>query len=248
MMATVQNWIVIGASSSIGRALVRLAAWRGADVVLAGRDMEDMARTAADIRVSTGRKVSTIFFDATDPASHDALLATACATQGVLNVALLFATMPEQSVLDRDPDLAMLCLDTGLRGAVSILQRLAPVLAARGAGTIIGFGSVAGDRGRLRNYVYGATKAGLHVYLTGLRNRLARSGVHVLTVKPGFVDTSMTWGLPGMFLVASPGQIAAASLDAAARGRNVIYTPWFWRLIMSIVCLIPERVFKRLSI
>jgi short-subunit dehydrogenase len=96
--------------------------------------------------------------------------------------------------------------------------------------------------------VYGASKSGLHTYLAGLRNRLGRVGVHVMTVKPGFVDTAMTFGLPGLFLVAQPESIAVSCLNAAAKRRNVIYTPWFWRIIMTIICTVPERVFRKLSI
>ncbi|PID35291.1 MAG: short-chain dehydrogenase, partial [Rhodobacterales bacterium] len=107
---------------------------------------------------------------------------------------------------------------------------------------------VAGDRGRVGNYVYGAAKAGFATYLSGLRNRLTRAGGHVITVKPGFVDTSMTWGLDGMFLVASPEAVARDILKAVGKRRNVLYTPFFWRWIMLIIRLIPEPLFKKLSI
>jgi short-subunit dehydrogenase len=113
---------------------------------------------------------------------------------------------------------------------------------------VVAFGSVAGDRGRLKNYVYGSAKAGLHAYLSGLRNRLRRKGVHVMTVKPGFVDTAMTWGMPGMFLVARPDDVARACLTAAEKNTDVFYVPWFWRWIMVVICAIPERLFKRLDI
>jgi len=242
------TWLILGASSAIARAFAREAAARGGALILAGRDQDDLARTAADIRITTGRDVSCAAFDATDVASHEALAAQVAALPGVVNVALLFGIMPDQADMDADPSLALSCIDTGFTGAVSILHRLAPDLARRGSGVVIGFGSVAGDRGRLKNYVYGATKAGLHVYLAGLRNRLGRSGVHVMTVKPGFVDTAMTFGLPGLFLVAQPEAVARACLDAAAKRRNVIYVPWFWWGIMTIIRAVPERVFKRMSI
>ena len=115
-------------------------------------------------------------------------------------------------------------------------------------GTVVGVASVAGDRGRIGNYVYGAAKAGFATYLSGLRNRLTRAGGHVVTVKPGFVDTSMTWGLPGMFLVASPEKVAEDILKAARKKRNVIYTPFFWRFIMLIIIHIPEFIFKKMKI
>jgi short-subunit dehydrogenase len=243
-----ETWLILGASSAIGRAFAREAAARGGAIILAGRDAPDLARTQADIRVAHGAVCTVAPFDALDYASHAALAEAMQAVPGVLNIALLFGIMPDQADMDADIQQALACIETGFSGAVSILHRLAPELERRRAGTIIGFGSVAGDRGRLKNYVYGATKAGLHAYLAGLRNRLARIGAHVMTVKPGFVDTAMTFGLPGMFLVAKPDAVARACLDAAAKKRDVIYLPFFWHFIMLIIRAIPERLFKRLSI
>jgi short-subunit dehydrogenase len=247
-MSAPESWVVLGGSSAMGRALARAAAARGADIVLAGRDTADLARTAADIAATTGRAARVLAFDALAYGTHAAIAAAIAETPGTLNVVALFGTMPEQSTMDADPALAVACIGATFTGAVSVLQHIAPVLAARGAGTLIGVGSVAGDRGRLKNYVYGAAKAGLHAYLAGLRNRLGRAGVHVMTVKPGFVDTAMTFGLPGLFLVASPEDVAEACLGAAAKQRDVIYTPWFWRWIMLVIRAVPERIFKRLSI
>ena len=166
-----QTWLVLGASSAIGRAFAREAARRGADVIVAGRDMEDLARTAADVHASTGRAASALYFDALDMDSHAALAASLAATPGILNIALLFGIMPDQAEIDANPALALTMINANLAGAISILHTLAPLLEARGAGCVVGFGSVAGDRGRIKNYVYGATKAGLHTYLAGLRNR-----------------------------------------------------------------------------
>jgi short-subunit dehydrogenase len=247
-MSGAETWVILGASSAIGRAFARQAAQRGADVILAGRDGPDLARTAADIGIATGRQVLVAAFDALDSASHAALAARIAPLPGLVNVALLFGIMPDQATMDADPGQARACIETGLVGAVSILQTLAPGLEQRRGGVVVGFGSVAGDRGRLKNYVYGAAKAGLHTYLAGLRNRLGRHGVHVMTVKPGFVDTAMTFGLPGMFLVAQPEAVARACLDAASRRRDVIYVPGFWWAIMAVIRAVPERVFKRLSI
>jgi short-subunit dehydrogenase len=119
---------------------------------------------------------------------------------------------------------------------------------ARGAGNVVGVSSVAGDRGRLGNYVYGSAKAGFTAYLSGLRNRLGRKGVHVMTVKPGPVDTAMTWGIEGMFLVAPPEKVAKDILKAVRKRKDVIYTPFFWRYIMLIIRHVPERIFKKMSI
>jgi short-subunit dehydrogenase len=243
-----QTWLILGASSAIARALAREAAARGADIILAGRDDDDLRRTAADIGVAYGVHARTETFAALDHAGHRALAASLADIPGILNIALLFGIMPEQAAMDADPSLAAACLDANATGAISILHHIAPLLEARRAGMVVGFGSVAGDRGRLKNYVYGASKAALHTYLAGLRNRLGRSGVHVMTVKPGFVDTAMTFGLPGMFLVAQPRDVARVCLNAAAKKRDVIYVPWFWWGIMSVIRGIPERLFKRLSI
>ena len=117
-----------------------------------------------------------------------------------------------------------------------------------GNGFIIALSSVAGDRGRQSNYIYGSAKGGLSVFLQGLRNRLFHSGVRVITIKLGFVDTAMTFGLPNLFLVASPQEVGKKIVKAVNRGRNVVYIPWFWRLIMGIICSIPECVFKRLKL
>jgi short-subunit dehydrogenase len=137
-------------------------------------------------------------------------------------------------------------LETNFTGCVSTLNILANHFELRQAGFICALSSVAGDRGRQSNYLYGAAKAGLSVYLQGLRNRLFPARVKVITVKPGFVDTRMTYGRPGLFLVASPESVAKGIFRAIAKGKDVVYLPWFWRLIMLIVQSIPEVILKRL--
>jgi len=243
-----ETWLILGASSAIGRAFAREAASRGADIILAGRDQDDLRRTATDINIAHGVSVRAMPFDALDFSRHATIAAELRELPGTLNIALLFGIMPEQAEMDAEPPLALDCIAANFTGAVSFLHYLAPLLEERRAGTIVGFASVAGDRGRLKNYVYGATKAGLATYLAGLRNRLGRVGAHVMTVKPGFVDTAMTFGMPGLFLVASPDYVARVCLDAVAKRRDVVYVPWFWWVIMMIIRAIPERIFKRLSI
>jgi NAD(P)-dependent dehydrogenase (short-subunit alcohol dehydrogenase family) len=250
---TSQTWLVLGASSSIARAFALEAAAGGANVVLAGRDFDDLNRSAADIRIRHNVGVAAVAFDAVAVESHDGFVEQVfrCAAAfggGSLNVFLVFGLMPDQSAIDRDPDLAQPTIQATYAGAVSVLHRLAPRLEAQGEGRVVVLGSVAGDRGRIKNYVYGSAKAGLHAYLQGLRNRLFRSGVTVTTVKPGFVDTTMTWGMPGLFLVATPQACARACLRYAAKGAEVRYFPWFWWIIMTIIRSIPEPLFKRLSI
>ena len=242
------SWIVLGASSPIGRAFADELARKGSHVILAGRDLEDLEATAAHLKISIGASVEVCSFDAADLSSHETLANAWAQQPGRLNAVLLFASMPEQKDMDADPELARHCVATTYVGAVSILQHLAGHIEQRRGGTIIGIGSVAGDRGRLKNYIYGSAKSGLHTYLAGLRNRLGRAGGHVLTAKLGFVDTALTWGAPGVFLAASPAVVARKCLAAARHRRNVCYVPWFWFPIMLIIRLIPEAVFKRLSI
>jgi len=246
------GWIVLGATSAMGRAFARAAAATGAAIALAGRDIADMDATAADIRLTTGADVAVWLFDASAPSAAADLAARAGAwveaLDGPLNAAVFVGSMPAQDEIDADPALIGPVARDNYAALAEALHRLAPLFEAQEGGAIIGVGSVAGDRGRIKNYVYGAAKAAFHTYLSGLRNRLGRSGAHVMTVKPGFVDTAMTWGLPGMFLVAKPEEVAEACLAGLAKGRNVLYVPWFWIGIMTIIRTVPERIFKKLSI
>lgn len=243
-----ETWIILGATSSMARALARALAERGHALLLAGRDLEDIKRLAADCTARGASLAAPVAFDARDPATFAPILERLSAQEGILNAAVFVGSMPEQSQIDADPGLIDGTITDNFTGPARFLQLLAPLIEQRGGGTVVGVGSVAGDRGRVGNYVYGAAKAGFHTYLSGLRNRLNRSGGHVVTVKPGFVDTAMTWGIEGMFLVAPPEKVAADILRAVEKRKNVIYTPFFWRYIMLIIRSIPEPIFKKLSI
>lgn len=243
-----RTWIILGATSSMARAFARAVAAEGACVLLAGRDSEELAALAADCRLRGARAAEAVAFDAREPATFGPLVGRMETEEGEVNAAVFVGSMPEQAAIDRDPSLIDGVVADSFTGPARFLQMLAPLMEARGGGTVVGVGSVAGDRGRLGNYVYGAAKAGFATYLSGLRNRLTRAGGHVVTVKPGFVDTAMTWGLPGLFLVASPEAVAADLLKAVRKKRNVIYTPFFWRWIMLIIRHIPEPVFKKMKI
>ena len=164
------------------------------------------------------------------------------------NVFLVFGLMPPRAALETDAALVRQAIEVNFVGAASVLGFLAPFLEAQGRGRVAILSSIAGDRGRFSNYVYGSAKAGLNAYVQGLRARLFHSGVTVTTIKAGFIDTAMTFGHSGMFLVARPSAAARAILRASENGKEVIYFPWFWKWIMLIIKLIPERVFKRLSI
>ncbi|WP_420861085.1 SDR family NAD(P)-dependent oxidoreductase [Algirhabdus cladophorae] len=242
------TWVILGATSSMARAFARQLSERGEGVILAGRDMNDLQATASDCTLRGAPVAKAMAFDARKPETFQAILDVMADQDGALNAAVFVGSMPEQADIDADPSMIDGVIQDSFTGPATFLQALAPMMEDRDCGTVIGVGSVAGDRGRIGNYVYGAAKAGFHTYLSGLRNRLNRSGGHVMTVKPGFVDTSMTWGLEGMFLVASPDEIATSLLKGVKKKTNVLYTPFFWRYIMRIIKSIPEPLFKKLSV
>lgn len=243
-----ETWIILGATSSMARAFSRAVSETGAVVLLAGRDMDDLKNAALDCKARGAKNSEAVKFDARKPEGFDAIVSRATKEEGLINVACFVGSMPDQADIDADPALIEGTVIDSFTGPARFLQLIATEMEARGGGTVIGVGSVAGDRGRIGNYVYGAAKAGFHTYLSGLRNRLNRAGAHVITVKPGFVDTGMTWGIDGMFLVSSPEDVAETLLKAVKKKKNTIYTPFFWRYIMMIIRSIPEPIFKKLSV
>jgi NADP-dependent 3-hydroxy acid dehydrogenase YdfG len=247
-----ETWLLLGASSGVARAFARRAAEGGARrLLLAGRDPEDLGRQAADLRVRRGVEAVPLRFDARDLASH-AAFARACAERaadGILNVLLAFGTMPPQAEAERDPDVAAALVETNFTGAASVLAALAPALEAQGGGVVVALGSVAGDRGRPRNHLYGATKAALRTYLQGYAARLSRAGVRVLCLQAGPVDTGLTWGLPRLPFMISPEAFADAAWRLAGRGASgEAYVPRVWRPVMATIRRLPTRVFNRLDL
>jgi short-subunit dehydrogenase len=242
-----ETWLVLGASSAIARAFARAAAERGADVVLAGRDMEDLARSAADLALRSGRRATTLAFDALDPGAIDALRERSQALPpGRLHAFLAFAVMPDQEATERDPALLRRMVEVNVSATASVLCALAPLLAARGGGRLVVLGSVAGDRGRAKNFLYGATKAAVAAVADGLRARWWREGVSVTLVKPGVVDTAMTWPLAAPAPAAPPEAVARRALRAAERGAATVYAPALWWPIMLVIRFLPTAVFNRL--
>jgi decaprenylphospho-beta-D-erythro-pentofuranosid-2-ulose 2-reductase len=238
--------LVVGATSAIGRAVARRWAAAGNDLVLAARDLEELRIEAGNISMRSTVKVETARFDALDFGSHGEMFAAAERLAGGLDVIVVcHGYMVPQAEAARDPEESRRVIDVNFTSAVSVLNRAADYFEGRKRGLIVAITSVAGDRGRQSNYIYGSAKAGLQTYLQGLRHCLAKSKVKVVDVRPGFVDTGMTWGLPGVFLAASPERVARDVFRAARRGRSVVYTPWFWRWIMAIIRRVPQFVFHR---
>ncbi|SMH53069.1 SDR family oxidoreductase [Maritimibacter sp. HL-12] len=243
-----RTWIILGATSAMARAFARGCAEQGDTLLLAGRDMDELKALATDLSARGAAAADAIRFDVRDAGTFAPIIRKVELEPGEINVAVFVGSMPLQAQIDADPTLIDTVAIDNFSGPAHFLATLVPVMEARACGTVVGVTSVAGDRGRIGNYTYGAAKSAFATYLSGLRNRLTRAGGHVVTVKPGFVDTAMTWGVEGMFLVASPDKVARDILKAVARKRNVIYTPGFWWLIMTIIKLIPEQIFKKLSI
>jgi short-subunit dehydrogenase len=242
-----EHWLILGASSSIARAFVREAARRGAVVTLAGRDLEDLKASAEDAKFRGAAEARVIACDATDPGSRAACVSAVAVPDAVLSVLLAVGSMPDQAAMERAPELLAKMVEATYSGPVALLEALAPEFERQRGGRVVIIGSVAGERGRRRNYLYGSAKAGLATYAEGLRARLYSCGATVTLVKPGFIDTAMTWGLPGLFLVSSPQRCAAAIMRAAQRGSAELYHPSFWRYIMFLIRHIPAFVMKRLS-
>ncbi len=241
--------LIIGANSAIARATARLFAEEGDALFLVARNEDKLRATAEDLRVRGAGMVFTECCDGLDYDQHPTLINSAIHTLGGLDLVLIaHGTLPDQPACQISFDLIREGFETNALSAISLVTHLANYFESMQQGTIVVITSVAGDRGRQSNYVYGAAKGALSLFLQGLRNRLHKSGVKVITVKPGFVDTPMTASFKKGPLWASPNQIATRICKAITRQENVVYAPWFWRAIMLVIRLIPEALFKRLSL
>lgn len=241
--------LIVGATSAIATETGRAYAAYGARLFLTGRDPERLEGVAADLRVRGAAAVETAILDVTDRMRGTEVMESAWTAFGGLDVALLaHGTLPDQARCQASAADTLAALDVNFNSTVALLTPLANRFEASGAGCIAVITSVAGDRGRQSNYVYGCAKGGLNRFLEGLRNRLFRAGVAVVTLKPGFVDTPMTAGLRQGPLFASARRAGRAVHRAIERRRDVAYIPWFWRPIMAAVRALPEPVFKRLRL
>ena len=249
-MTSGKGVVVLGATSAMARAIASEFAQRGYNVLVGARDQEENERIAADIRIRWDVGVAALPFDAQDIASHAAFFTQCHSLMGdhIEGLIVCFGWMPNQVAAQADFQLARTTIDINFSGVASITERFAADFESRRRGFIAVVSSVAGDRGRQSNYFYGAAKAGLTAYLQGLRNRLFHANVTVLTIKPGFVDTKMAYGLPNLMLVATPERVARDIFRAIHKRKNVLYTPWFWRGIMKVFVHVPESIFKRMRL
>ncbi len=240
--------LVLGGNSETAfETAKQFAKHQGAEIILASRNMEQLEKNAKDIELRYNVPASAVFFDADDTDSHREFYTSLAKKPDIAMIA--FGRLGDQEKAQADFAEAEKIFKTNFFGAASILEIIAADFEERGQGTIIAMSSVAGERGRKSNYIYGSSKAALTAYLSGLRNRLAPRNVDVITVIPGFMNTKMTDGmeLPPA-LTAEPEQVADDILRAYKKRKPVVYTKWFWRWIMFIIKSIPEKIFKNTDI
>lgn len=246
------NVVVLGATRGIGRAVARRLVARGDRLVLLGRDPGELGRSAADLasRAAAGGGVAGTFaLDLLEPDGFEEAVAAAWDALGrvdaVVVTAGLFAT---QEALEADPALARRVLEADFSGTVLFCEAVRRrLLAQEGGGTLCVLSSVAGERGRKPVVLYGAAKAGLTRYLEGLDHRFYAAGLRVVTVKPGFVRTSMTAGLPEPPFAGEPDEVAKSVVRAIDRGTPVIYAPSIWRWVMTVIRWLPRFVLRRVG-
>lgn len=247
-MENIKSLLVLGGSSDIGRASALRFAKAGWRIFLGGRNLAALQREADDIAARSGAKVSTYPIDILDAGSFEDFADRLPALPDA--VLCVIGLLGDQARAEKDITHAREIIRSNFEGPALLLGVFAERFAARGEGTIVGVSSVAGERGRATNYVYGAGKAGLTAFLSGLRNRFGKTKVRVVTVKPGFVRSRMTKGmkLPAA-LTAEPEQVAEAIYRAVeVRPHDVIYVKPIWFVVMAVIKAIPERVFKRLRL
>jgi decaprenylphospho-beta-D-erythro-pentofuranosid-2-ulose 2-reductase len=244
-----RNILILGATSAIAQATARLLAEQGAAFFLVARDPWKLSAVSDDLRTRGAQSVTALALDLDDLEAHAAMLASAAQALGHIDLALLaHGVLGDQAAAEADGAVAAAVYHTNFLSPASLITWLANYFEARGQGCLAVISSVAGDRGRKSNYVYGASKGALSILLDGVRNRVDRMGVHVLTIKPGFVATPMTAHLPRGPLFAEPRTIGRGILQAVAGRRDTVYLPGFWRLIMLVIRSVPSRIFKNMNL
>jgi len=238
--------LVLGATSAIAEQTTRVWAKRGDALYLVARNADKVATVAADLRTRGASFVETAVLDLDDLDAHPQLLANAITALGGLDIAYLaHGVLGDQAEAEADAIAAEQILHTNFTSPVSLLTWLSNYCVKQKSGTLAVISSVAGDRGRKSNYVYGASKAGLTAFLSGLRNRIDREGVTVITIKPGPVRTAMTNAMKGSEKFADPSSVGRSIARAIDAKRDNVYVPGKWRLIMAVIRHIPESLFKK---
>ena len=241
--------LIIGATSAIAHETAKFFARDGAELFLVGRTAEKLEDVSNDLKVRGAKRTETFLLDLSDLVRHQEMIQTAIETLGGLDMVLIaHGTLSDQQLCQQSAAKTLEELTTNFMSVISLLTILANYFEQQKRGCIAVVSSVAGDRGRRSNYVYGTAKGGVSIFLQGLRSRLSTSGVTVVTVKPGLVDSPMTASLKKGLLFAQPAKVGKGIYKAMMKGREVVYLPWFWRPIMAVVRSLPEPIFKKLSV
>ena len=242
--------LVIGATSAIATACCRLWAEQGHEFFLVARDAEKLQQTAQDLEARGAKSVNSFTMDVLDTPQHALMLQQCISTHRQIDIALVaHGTLPDQAACEQDAELALQEFSINGSSVISLLSLLAEQFTLQRCGSLAVISSVAGDRGRPSNYLYGSAKAAVSAFCEGMHARLFKIGVHVITIKPGFVDTPMTQGLTlPKALVVPPEYVAKQIVSAINNKKAVLYTPRFWALIMLIIRSIPNFIFKRLNL
>lgn len=240
---------IFGATSAIAQCVARIYAAEGARFFLAGRNPEHLRAVAEDLRVRGASDVQVETADFQFVETCAAVCTQATRALGVIDVALVaHGTLPDQSLCERDDDALREAIAVNFTSYACLLIQLANVMEAQARGSLVAIGSAAGDRGKRRNYIYGAAKGGVAILLEGLMGRLARAGVRVTLVKPGFVDTPMTAAFAKGPLWISSDRAGRIIVRAIRKGKTTVYVPGFWRWIMAVLRVVPQRLFARLDL
>jgi len=241
--------LILGATSAIAEQTARRYAERGEQLLLVARDEDKLKRLADDLKIRGADKTAWQAADLNETEQHATLLDKVRQELGELDMVLItYGTLGDQKAGETDFNNALQELQTNCLSVLSLLTHIANRFEAQQSGTIVVISSVAGDRGRQSNYIYGTAKGALTIFLQGLRNRLSKAGVQVITIKPGFVDTPMTKDFKKGLLWVKPEVIANGIINAVDKRKDIVYLPFFWRYIMLVIKLIPEKFFKKMSL
>lgn len=241
--------LVLGATSAIAQECCRWMSEQGDQLYLVGRNEGRLKIIADDLKVRGGQVVGIFAADLSQTNGHPAVIAAADQALGKMDTVLIaYGSLPDQKACERDFAQFDLAIQINFLSIASLCERVATLFTGRRGGVLAVISSVAGDRGRQSNYVYGTAKGALSIYLSGLRNRLTSSGVSVVTIKPGFVDTPMTRDFKKGLLWATPKKVGRAIGVAIERRKDVIYVPGFWRVIMFVIRCVPEFLFKKMKL
>jgi decaprenylphospho-beta-D-erythro-pentofuranosid-2-ulose 2-reductase len=241
--------LILGATSALAHETAKHFAKDGADFVLVARNMQKLEAVRGDLQVRGAKQVEMIEADLSDLARHQEIIEAALKPYSGLDMVLIaYGTLGDQKDDERSVEATVQEFTTNATSVISLLTLLSNHFEQQKRGCIAVISSVAGDRGRQSNYIYGAAKAAVTAFLSGLRNRLASSGVAVVTIKPGIVDTPMTAHMRKGLLFANPKAVGRGIYQAMLKRKDIVYLPGYWRFIMWIIRSIPESRFKKLNI